>query len=81
MKKKTPTSSVKLSYCVLNSLDLCEKEIQNKPIPPLRISEMKYIYCTINPISWQKKCIKTNGIIQQLSLHCILPLNEIPGVK
>lgn len=42
LMKKTP-SSVKLSYCVLNSLDLCEKEIKNKPIPPLRIPEMKYI--------------------------------------
>lgn len=79
--KKNPPSSVKLSYCVLNSFDLCEKEIKNKPIPPLIVPEMKYICCTINPISWQKKCIKTNGIIQQLSLHRILPLNEIPGVK
>lgn len=34
---------VKLFYCVLNSFDLCEKEIKNKFILLLKIFEMKYI--------------------------------------
>lgn len=54
MKKKTP-SSVKLSYCVLKSLDSCEKEIKNKPIPPLRIPEMKYIYILYDKFNFLAK--------------------------